>query len=114
MPKKVICDGNSCRLVDVDEKDDQKRDEVGNEKELLPHVNGEDEWVVYSADWCPFCVKAKDLLIENGYTPKVFNIDEYRESRQRLISWTNGYKTIPVIYNRNKFIGGYSDLVKLL
>lgn len=110
--KKVLCDGNSCRLV----SDTVEEDKIPIKKSLkpLPSVNKNDEWTVYGAEWCPYCVKAKALLVEKKLAHIYHDVTEYSNARDSLKEWTDGYKTIPVVFNKNKFVGGYTDLVKKL
>lgn len=106
MPKKVVCDGKSCKLVDV--SSDEEKDES------LPEPVKTLKWLIYGADWCGFCVKAKELLKKKGLKFTFINVDNFKDSRKLLKKWTKGYKTIPVIYKEGKFIGGFTDLQKLV
>ena len=66
---------------------------------------------------CPFCVKAKEVFIENNLQHEVVILDNYR---QRLDEAKEKYKwkTVPIIVksvgNIEVLIGGYTDLIEHL
>lgn len=68
--------------------------------------------IVYSADWCPFCVRAKQLLESKGLKFEEVNVDQVPGAREEVVSKT-GHKTIPQIFINDKFIGGFSELSSL-
>jgi glutaredoxin 3 len=68
--------------------------------------------ILYSADWCPFCVRAKRLLEEKKIDFKEVNVDEHPNLRQEITAKT-GHKTIPQIFINDQFIGGFSELSAL-
>jgi glutaredoxin 3 len=68
--------------------------------------------ILYSADWCPFCVRAKRLLEEKKIDFKEVNVDEHPNLRQEITAKT-GNKTIPQIFINDQFIGGFSELSAL-
>ena len=68
--------------------------------------------IIYSADWCPYCQKAKQLLDSKGVNYKEFNVDTEPHLRDEIVART-GMKTIPQIFIEDQFVGGYSELSKL-
>ena len=66
---------------------------------------------IYSKDNCPFCVKAKVLLDDNGYTEIKVGEDIDRED---FLTKFPGHKTVPQIVIDGEHIGGHDDLVKWL
>lgn len=68
--------------------------------------------IIYSADWCPFCVRAKRLLDGKGVTYKEINVDQNPGAREEITVKT-GHKTVPVIFIGEEFIGGFSELSNL-
>lgn len=64
---------------------------------------------LYSADWCPFCVRAKRLLEEKGIPFQEFNVDKSEGLREEITKKT-GHKTIPQIFIDEEFIGGFTEL----
>jgi len=67
--------------------------------------------IIYSISSCPYCIKAKQLLKDNAmpYTEIIVT----NAIKQQLIKKT-GVTTVPQIFINGKFIGGYSDLSKML
>ena len=111
---EYICDGDSCMLVDNTKTESSKNSYVLN----LPMPSEDIEYTVYGTTWCPFCIKAKKLLRTIPDIKSVYiNIEKYTtvtNFKQQMAEMTNDYKTIPIIFNKTEFIGGYTDLCKLL
>ncbi len=68
---------------------------------------------VYTADNCPYCVRAKDLLKR-----KNIPFEEVKISWDDTAAWEemtvrSGMKTVPQIFFAEKCIGGYTDLAAL-
>ncbi len=68
---------------------------------------------VYTMEFCPFCVRAKDLLKQRG-----LHFEEILLSMDDDASWDalekkTGMKTMPQILHGEKLIGGYNDLVSI-
>lgn len=76
--------------------------------------NMQKEIVIYSADICPYCMKAKALLEKKGvkYTEIKIALDD-DDAREELITKTNGERTVPQIFVDGVHIaGGYTGLVE--
>ena len=67
---------------------------------------------LYSADWCPFCIRAKKLLESKGIEFEEINVDETPGLREEIVQKT-GHKTIPQIFINDEFIGGFTELSAL-
>lgn len=86
----------------------------GNEKNKV--------WVLYGRDSCPYCKNSIKLLNNLSSKNNVFiyvNIESsslYTKSIviKNLKNKINNHTTVPIIFCNNKFIGGNSDLEKLL
>ncbi|MBF2754588.1 MAG: glutaredoxin 3 [Gammaproteobacteria bacterium AqS3] len=68
--------------------------------------------VIYTTSWCPYCVRAKELLRKKGVAFEEYDIEEVpgaRESMQLL----SGSKTVPQVYLGNTLLGGCDDLYAL-
>ena len=61
---------------------------------------------------CPYCGKAKSLLDSKGiaYTEYDLSANEGSIELFKIL----GYKTIPIVTQGDRVIGGYDDLVKYL
>jgi peroxiredoxin len=73
-------------------------------------------YVVYTKDACPWCVKAKQLLLDCGleYKELKLGIDYDREELRKLVPEDIIRLTVPQVFVYNTRIGGYEDLVKYL
>ena len=68
---------------------------------------------IYSLKVCPYCVKAKNLLKQRGFSYEEIFMDEWSDQQWDDQEKKNGMKTAPQIYADDKLIGGYSDLESL-
>ena len=66
----------------------------------------------YSADWCPFCMRAKALLDSRGIEYEEINVDRIPGFREQLVEMT-GRMTIPQIIVDGEPVGGYDDIAAL-
>jgi len=67
---------------------------------------------IYTANYCPFCKEAIELLFVKGASFEVVNVTKNTAARDLLAERT-GCKTIPQVFVGDKFIGGCSDLKEL-
>jgi len=91
-------------------------------KNAVPLPDATVEYTVYGAAWCRFCRKSKLLLEEEKIPFAYFDADIYG-GPQTVKEQLNGLKqnplptthnTIPIIYHKDVFVGGFSDLVAKL
>tara|TARA_Y100000592_G_C5397460_1_gene281402 strand:+ start:424 stop:684 length:261 start_codon:yes stop_codon:yes gene_type:complete len=74
---------------------------------------------VYAWTECPFCVHAKELLIEKKEQFMFCCLDQ-SDALLRYIKTKYNWETVPLIVEKNtesndeKFIGGFTDLAKYL
>jgi glutaredoxin 3 len=68
--------------------------------------------VVYSASFCPFCVRAKGLLEARGIAYEEVDVAADPAVRARVMSQT-GRRTVPQIFIDGAPIGGFEELVAL-
>jgi len=71
--------------------------------------------VVYSADYCPYCKRAKALLQYKGveFEEIVIKPEEETEIFAKLYEMTGGRQTIPQIFIDGKSVGGFTDIKAL-
>lgn len=68
---------------------------------------------------CPFCIRAKNLLIEKGEQFEYCSVDHSNKLLNNYKKLYN-HKTVPMVVKLNtesdneQFIGGYSELKELL
>ena len=74
------------------------------------------QWTVYGAEWCPYCQKTKQYLEDKNIYFVYYDVDDYGKEfvKELLDPLTNNHKTIPTIFLFGKFIGGYTELLKIL
>jgi len=69
--------------------------------------------VIYTKTTCPYCIGAKQLLDRLNADYEEIIVDNRPELRKKLADENNGWKTVPMIFINNNFIGGFDDLKKL-
>ncbi len=68
---------------------------------------------VYTTTFCPFCIYAKKLLETEGYDFEEINLDQDSNLRVKLSQENKGWRTVPMIFIEDEFIGGFQELAKL-
>lgn len=69
--------------------------------------------IVYTTSNCPFCVSAKNLLKQKNIEFEEVALDSNHELRKKLSDENKGWRTVPMIFINNEFVGGFDDLKKL-
>jgi glutaredoxin 3 len=67
---------------------------------------------IYTKDYCPYCVKAKNLLDSIGAIYEEIDITSTPDLIIGLAK-KSGMRTVPQIFIGDKCIGGYDDIHKL-
>ncbi len=67
---------------------------------------------LYSADWCPYCQRAKGLLAKKNLVFSEINVDEDAKFREEMIARSNR-RTVPQIFIGDRHVGGCDDLFEL-
>ena len=65
---------------------------------------------VYTTNVCPYCVAAKRLLKELGVDFEEISLENQQELRMQLSRENGGWRTVPMIFVGEKFIGGFTDM----
>src|SRR5688572_8090573 len=79
---------------------------IVEEKEYQKNV------VIYTKAKCKYCSETKELLRKKDILYIDIDVTWDKELHQKLINQT-GQKTVPYIFIKDKFIGGYTELAKL-
>lgn len=66
--------------------------------------------IVWSKDYCPYCVNAKALLDSKGIMYEERNISQGKWTKEQLLEAVPGARTVPQIFLDDKLIGGYDHL----
>lgn len=68
---------------------------------------------IYSTAVCPFCIAAKRLLESLGIGFTEIQLDREPELRMRLAEENSGWRTVPMIFIGDRFIGGFIEVRNL-
>ncbi len=68
---------------------------------------------IYTKMTCPYCYRAKALLIRKGVEPDEIGVDFGGEKKQEMIQRAGGRMTVPQIFINGKHVGGCDDLFEL-
>ena len=68
---------------------------------------------MYTSDYCPFCHRAKALLLQRGVEAlEEIKVDMDPGQRQHMMQIT-GRRTVPQIFIGDTHVGGCDDLIAL-
>jgi glutaredoxin len=92
---------------------------------LYKKINNDDvDLIVFGLSTCSYCKKTLELLRNNKISYKYYTIDEYYNTFFQVFieiakkypefNINENHKTVPVIFYKKSFLGGYSELSKLL
>ena len=65
--------------------------------------------IVYTTEYCGYCVRAKSLLKQKGIEYREVRVDEEPEIRAWLVK-KSGQRTVPQIFVNGRSVGGFTDL----
>jgi glutaredoxin 3 len=68
--------------------------------------------ILYTTDYCPYCVRAKHLLTQKGVSYEEIDVSDRPELRTWLANTTR-QQTVPQIFINDKPVGGFTDLAAL-
>lgn len=68
---------------------------------------------IYTTTHCPYCSSAKNLFKQLGVVFQEISLDHNDELRSKLSLENNGWRTVPMIFIGEKFMGGFDDVNKL-
>ncbi|KAJ3361494.1 hypothetical protein GGF32_007252 [Allomyces javanicus] len=83
---------------------------------LVSKLIAENNAMVFSKSYCPYCRKAKDTLTTLGKPFHAIELDQIATGDliQAHLKELTGQRTVPNIFIKGKHIGGSSDLTDLL
>lgn len=64
---------------------------------------------IYSTTYCPYCVRAKELLKRKGQAFQEINAED-DAVREEMIQKAGGRRTVPQIFINGQHVGGFDDL----
>ncbi|WP_297834765.1 glutaredoxin 3 [Pseudomonas sp.] len=68
--------------------------------------------IVYSSDWCPYCIRAKQLLENKGIAFEEIRVDGKPQLRAEMTQKA-GRTSVPQIWIGARHVGGCDDLFAL-
>ncbi|MEB3149832.1 MAG: glutaredoxin 3 [Sphaerospermopsis sp.] len=68
---------------------------------------------IYTWSTCPFCHRAKNLLLNKGVDFIEYNIDRNEVARNEMAQRANGKRSLPQIFINDHHIGGCDNLYTL-
>jgi glutaredoxin 3 len=68
--------------------------------------------IIYTTNYCPYCVQAKRLLTRKNVAFTEINVEERPDLRKFLVE-ASGQRTVPQIFINGRSVGGYSDIAVL-
>ena len=68
--------------------------------------------VIYTTGWCPYCLRARELLKSTGVALEEIDVDARPEARTEMMA-RSGRRTVPQIFIGETHVGGCDDLHEL-
>ena len=68
---------------------------------------------IYTWQYCPFCIKAKNLLNKKNIQFTEYKIDGDEDAREEMSLRASGRRSLPQIFINDEGIGGCDDLYEL-
>jgi len=66
--------------------------------------------IIYSKDYCPYCMRAKMLLESRKLKYEEIDITTDTDLQAEMIKKAEGQKTVPQIFIGDIHVGGFDDL----
>ncbi len=68
---------------------------------------------IYTKSYCPYCVRAKELLKKKDVTFEEVDIEQDQATALKVMERSGGRKTVPQIFIDGVHVGGCDDLYAL-
>ena len=68
---------------------------------------------IYTTSVCPYCDSAKRLFKSLGVAFEEVSLEGRHEERIRLSEANGGWRTVPMIFVGDRFIGGFDDAKRM-
>jgi glutaredoxin 3 len=65
---------------------------------------------IYTTRYCPYCVRAKTLLVRKGVAFSEIDVSGSAELRQAMVARAHGRMTVPQIFIGATHVGGSDEL----
>lgn len=71
------------------------------------------EITIYSSNYCPFCIRAKQLLESKRVAFKEIIVDGQPQVRAQMTRLAGGRTSVPQIWIGDTYVGGCDELLTL-
>jgi glutaredoxin 3 len=71
------------------------------------------EILVYTKDYCPYCVAAKNLLTQKGVSFTEIDVTHDTQKLEEMLKKASPRRTVPQIFIADKGVGGFDDIKAL-
>jgi glutaredoxin 3 len=68
---------------------------------------------LYTTPSCGYCLSAKRLLRERGLPYEEIDVSTNAALRREISAANGNYRTVPMIFVGDRFIGGYTELAAM-
>ena len=68
--------------------------------------------VIYATSWCPYCSRARQLLVAKGAQIEEIDVEAQPQAREEMVA-RSGRRTVPQIFINQTHVGGCDDLLAL-
>lgn len=95
-----------------------------NIEKLYNKINNNQDFIIFGLSTCRYCKEAIMLLKNKNIKYKNYYIDKYNNLFFKVFQELSElypnfnidktHKTVPVIFYKKKFVGGYTELKKIL
>jgi glutaredoxin 3 len=68
------------------------------------------EVIIYTTPWCPYCSRAKKLLIDKGVRFEEIDVMMHPRKRVEMTQLAEGRTSVPQIFIDGKPVGGSDDI----
>lgn len=65
---------------------------------------------MYSTAWCPYCLRARQLLGRKGVAFEEVDVSDHPQRREEMLARSGGRRTVPQIFIGERHIGGSDEL----
>ncbi len=79
----------------------------------LPKHPNQAEVIIYSKDYCPYCVAAKNLCTQKGVGFTEIDVGKDALEYEEMLKRASPRRTVPQIFVDGQGIGGFDDMKKL-
>jgi glutaredoxin 3 len=68
---------------------------------------------LYTTPFCPYCVSARRLLEARGLPFEDIDVSRNPALRREVSAANGNYRTVPMIFVGERFVGGYTELAAM-